>query len=424
MRFIYTFIFYLITPLLLLRLLWRGIKAPAYWQRWLERFGLFTTLPVKNCLWIHAVSMGEVQAAIPIVQALQTNFPDHPLLITTMTPTGSQRVTEVFGNQVWHVYLPYDLPGSITRFLNRTKPSLLILMETELWPNLLHACQNIPIVLANGRLSVNSAKGYLRIAKLTQQMLNNITVIAAQTKLDAYRFTLLGAALSKIRVTGSIKFDTSLPIPETTLRQKWGIKRKVWIAASTHAGEEEIILEVFARLKAEFKDLLLVLVPRHPERFNQVAKLCGQFVLARRTKDDVNANTEIYLGDTMGELAMLYTIADVAFVGGSLVPVGCHNLLEPAAVGLPVIMGPHVFECAEICRQLLVAQAASQITDSTQLYKTIKIYLADTRLAKETGDNGRLFVQKNQGALQRLLDIIFPLINSKSSPHNLLLSIS
>lgn len=403
---------------MLLRLLWRGIKAPAYWQCWLERFGWFSPVPVKNCLWIHAVSMGEVQAAIPLIRALQTNFPDHPLLITTMTPTGSQRVTEVFGNQVWHVYLPYDLPDSIARFLTRTKPNLLILMETELWPNLLHACQNIPIVLANGRLSTNSAKGYLRIAKLTQQMLDNITAIAAQTKVDAGHFIQLGADSSKVHITGSIKFDTSLPIFETTLRQKWGINRKVWIAASTHVGEEKIILEVFARLKSEFKDLLLVLVPRHPERFNQVAKLCDQFVLARRTKGDVNASTEIYLGDTMGELAMLYTTADIAFVGGSLVPVGCHNLLEPAAVGLPVIMGPHVFECAEICRQLLIAKAANQITDSTQLYKTIKIYLADTRLAKETGDNGRLFVQQNQGALQRLLDIVFPLITSKS-PHNL-----
>ncbi|MCK5876076.1 MAG: lipid IV(A) 3-deoxy-D-manno-octulosonic acid transferase [Candidatus Marithrix sp.] len=404
MRFIYTFIFYLIVPLLFLHLFWRGFKAPAYWQRWSERFGWFPALPVHGCLWIHAVSMGEVQAATPLIQALQTKFPNHPILVTTTTPTGSQRVTEQFGNQVWHVYLPYDLPGPIARFLIRTKPSILILMETELWPNLLHACQDIPVILANGRMSVNSAKGYLRISKLTQQMLNNITVIAAQTKLDAYRFTLLGADLGKIKVTGSIKFDNNLSISE----HKQNINRKVWIAASTHAGEEEIILEVFTRLKPEFKDLLLVLVPRHPERFNQVTKLCQQqgFVTTRRTLGDITADTEIYLVDTIGELAMLYTLADVAFVGGSLVPIGCHNLLEPAAVGLPVIMGPHVFECAEICRQLLEAKAARQIADSKQLYQVVNTYLDDTQLAKTTGENGRLFIQKNQGALQRLLLII------------------
>ncbi|MBE9562000.1 MAG: lipid IV(A) 3-deoxy-D-manno-octulosonic acid transferase [Proteobacteria bacterium] len=408
LRIVYSFIFYLLIPFVLLRLLWRGIKAPAYWRRWPERFGFIPTLPIQNPLWIHAVSMGEVQAAIPLIKALQTSFPNLAILVTTMTPTGSQRVQEQFGNKVWHVYLPYDLPGSIARFLIRTKPSLLILMETELWPNLLHACRNIPVVLANGRLSVNSAKGYLKIAKLTQQMLNNITVIAAQTKLDAYRFTLLGAELNKIKITGSIKFNNKLLAP------KYNINRKVWIAASTHAGEEEIILEVFLKLKQEFQDLLLVLVPRHPERFNQVAKLCKQrgFVTTRRTQGNITPETEIYLGDTMGELARLYTMADVAFVGGSLVPIGCHNLLEPAAVGIPVVMGIHVFECAEICQQVLEAHAAKQVADVGQLYQAISLYLNDTQFAQKTGNNGRLFVQENQGALQRLLDIIFPLINS------------
>ncbi len=415
MRFIYTSIFYLIVPILLLRLLWRGIKAPAYWQRWLERFGFFSVLPVKNCLWIHAVSMGEVQAAVSMIQALQIKFPNYPILLTTMTPTGSQRVKKIFGNEIWHVYLPYDLPGAISRFLLRTKPSILILMETELWPNLLHACQNIPIVLANGRLSANSAKNYKYIAKSTQQMLANITTIAAQTKADANRFIQLGADYNKVQVTGSIKFDTSLPIFEDGLRQQWGLNRKVWIAASTHAGEEEIILKIFRKLKLEFKDLLLVLVPRHPERFNQVTKLCKQhgFNTVRRTKNNVDADIEIYLVDTMGELAMLYTTADIAFVGGSLVPIGCHNLLEPAIVGIPVIMGSYVFECAEICRELLEAKAANKITDSEQLYQTVKLYLNNPKFAQEVGKNGQLFVQKNKGALQRLLNIIYPLILDK-----------
>jgi len=415
LRFFYTTIFYLITPLLLLRLLWRGIKAPAYLQRWLERFGFFSALPVKNCLWVHAVSMGEVQAAISMIQALQIKFPQQPILITTMTPTGSQRVKEVFGNKVWHVYLPYDLPGSITRFLVRTKPSLLILMETELWPNLLHACKDIPIVLANARLSANSAKGYKHIAKLTKQMLNNITIIAAQTRTDANRFIQLGVDSNKIRITGSIKFDTNPSIFENSLRQQWGSNRKVWIAASTHSGEEEIVLEVFKKLKQEFKDLLLVLVPRHPERFNQVAKLCEQhgFNTTRRTENNVDTNTEIYLADTMGELAMLYNTADVAFVGGSLVPVGCHNLLEPAMASIPVVMGSYVFECADICRELLEAKAARKINNFEQLYQTIKLYLNDTELAKKTGKNGQLFVKKNKGALQRLLNLIYTLMFDK-----------
>jgi len=419
LRFIYTSIFYLIIPILLLRLLWRGVKAPAYWQRWLERFGFFTALPVENCLWIHAVSMGEVQAAIPMIQALQIRFPDYPILITTMTPTGSQSVKKIFGNKVWHVYLPYDLPGAISRFLIRTKPSLLILMETELWPNLLHACQNIPVILANARLSVNSAKGYEYIAKLTLQMLTNITIIAAQTEADANRFIQLGVASNKIHITGSIKFDTNSPIVENSLRQRWGLNRKVWIAASTHAGEEKIVIAVFKKLKLEFKDLLLILVPRHPERFNQVAKLCEQagFNTVKRTENYVDTNTEIYLVDTMGELAMLYTAADIAFVGGSLVPIGCHNLLEPATVGIPVIMGPHVFECAEICRKLLEAKAAKKIANSEQLYQAVKLYLNNTKFAQEVGNNGQLFVQKNKGALQCLLNIIYPLIPDKST-HN------
>ncbi|HHB92231.1 MAG TPA: 3-deoxy-D-manno-octulosonic acid transferase [Thioploca sp.] len=415
MRFIYTGIFYLIVPILLLRLLWRGVKAPAYWQRWPERFGFFSALPVKNCLWIHAVSMGEVQAAISMIQALQIKFPDYPILLTTMTPTGSQRVKKIFGDEVWHVYLPYDLPGSISRFLFRTKPSILILMETELWPNLLHACQNIPIVLANGRLSANSAKNYNYIAKLTRKMLANITIIAAQTKEDANRFIRLGADSNKVQVTGSIKFDTISPIFEDSLRQQWGSNRKVWIAASTHAGEEKTILEVFRKLKLEFKDLLLVLAPRHPERFDQVIKLCKQhgFNTVNRTKNNINTNIDIYLVDTMGELAMLYTTGDIAFVGGSLVPVGCHNLLEPAIVGIPVIMGSYVFECAEICRELIEAKAANKIKNSEQLYQTVKLYLNNPKLAKKVGKNGQLFVQKNKGALQRLLNIIYPLIFDK-----------
>ena len=414
MRLIYTFLFYLLIPIILLRLLWRGVRAPAYWQRWSERFGFFPKLPNQPCIWVHAVSMGEVQAAVPLIQALQVRFSKQSILVTTMTPTGSRRVREVFGDSVWHVYLPYDLPGSLARFLARTQPRLLILMETELWPNLLYACQQrtIPVILANARLSAGSAAGYQRIRGLVGKMLTGVSVVAAQTKVDAARFIDLGVPLTKIQVTGSIKFDSRLPAnfseQAVALRSQWGVNRAVWIAASTHEGEEEIVLDAFSNLKQTFCDLLLLLVPRHPERFNRVANLCRRqgFIVARRSKGDINVNTDIYLGDTMGELPLLYAACDVAFVGGSLVPIGGHNLLEPAAVGLPVIMGPHVFECAEICRQLLEAQAAKQVEDGVQLANIVKMYLNDTTYCQQTGENGRKFVRKNQGALVRLLKII------------------
>ncbi len=415
MRFIYTFIFYLLVPLILLRLLWRGRQSPAYWQRWAERFGFCPILSVPQNLWIHAVSMGEVQAAVPLIQALRTRFPEQSILVTTMTPTGSQRVREVFGDSVWHVYLPYDLPGAIARFLARTQPRLLILMETELWPNLLSACRarSIPVILANARLSARSAAGYQHIAGLTRKMLANVTAVAAQTEVDAARFIELGASPTKVHVTGSIKFDTRLPADVSEkavlLRCQWGTERAVWIAASTHEGEEAAVLDAFSELKQAFNQLLLMLVPRHPERFNRVAALCQQrgFLVARRSAGDVSPKTDIYLGDTMGELPLLYVACDVAFVGGSLVPIGGHNLLEPAAVGLPVIMGPHVFECAEICRRLLEAQAAHQVNDAMQLAKAVKMYLSDATLKRQTGEKGRLFVTKNRGALECLLTIIF-----------------
>lgn len=418
LRFIYTFLFYLFLPFVLLRLLWRGVHAPAYWQRWLERFGFFPPFAVKQSLWIHAVSMGEVQAAVPLIKALQSSFPS--ILVTTMTPTGSQRVREIFGDSVLHVYLPYDLPGAVSRFLRRTQPRLLILMETELWPNLLFACQQrqIPVILANARLSARSAAGYQRIAGLTREMLASVAAVAAQTEVDAARFVDLSIDKTKVHVTGSIKFDSGLPADfaekAEALRRQWGIERAVWIAASTHEGEEEIVLDVFSKLKSDISDLVLLLVPRHPERFNRIAALCQQrgFLVARRSKGDVNTKTEIYLGDTMGDLPLLYAAGDVAFVGGSLVPIGGHNLLEPAAVGLPVIMGPYTFECEEICRRLLDAQAAQRVTNTEQLVQAVKMYLTDTRLKKETGEKGRLFVQRNRGALERLLAIVTSISNS------------
>ncbi len=407
MRFLYSALFYLLVPIIILRLFWRGIKAPSYRQRWLERFAYRSSNLPQGGVWLHAVSMGEVQAAIPLIKALISNFPQYSILVTTMTPTGSQRVVEVFGKQVSHVYLPYDLPGAIGRFLNKIQPRLLIIMETELWPNLLYSCKKrqIPVILANARLSANSAAGYQRINGLVRQMFGGITAVAAQTSLDAARFIQLGMAARKVHITGSIKFDAD----NLSVDDQFHIQRRVWIAASTHEGEEDIVLEAFAEIKLHIKDLLLILVPRHPERFNKVAAKCQntKFITSRRSEEDkINLNTDIYLGDTMGELPLLYAASDIAFVGGSLVAVGGHNSLEPAALGLPVIMGPHVFECEAIFKSLLEAEAATQVNNRAQLILAVTMYFSNHQLKTQTGENGRLFVKKNQGALQALLNII------------------
>jgi len=422
MRLLYSFIFYLLIPFILLRLLWRGFRAPAYWRRIPERFGFFPHLAQGEYLWIHAVSVGEVQAAVPLIRALKTNFPTQAILVTTMTPTGSKQLTKIFKDSVQHVYLPYDVPDAMARFFTKIQPRLIILMETELWPNLLHLAskKNIPVILANARLSEKSAKGYRRFARFTRQILNNVTVIAAQTQEHAKRFIALGARSNAVFVTGSIKFDVDLPENYQerahSLRQQLGTKRPVWIAASTHEGEDEQVLHAFRKIKENLKNCLLVLVPRHPERFNRVAALCEQrgFSTARRSKNQLcGEKTDIYLGDTMGELIILYAACDAAFVGGTLVPTGGHNLLEPAILALPIVIGQHIFNFPEISHNLLNIKAARQVSNANELADIILLYLSDSELRKQMGEKGRTFVEQNRGALKRLLAIIATHFNLK-----------
>lgn len=410
MRRFYTLLFYLLMPLIFLRLGWRGFQSPGYWRRWPERLGWLSQRPTPQSIWIHAVSVGEVQATVPLVKALSTES----IVITTMTPTGAQRVAALFGGRVQHFYLPYDLPAAMTRFLTQLQPRVAIIMETELWPNLLSACQQhaIPLILANARLSAQSARRYRYLGRLIQQMLTQITVIAAQTQLDAERFQALGAP--RVQVTGTIKFDQYLSAVDHNqalkLRQQWG-PRPVWIAASTHEGEEVQVLAAFDTVKTTLPQLLLVLVPRHPERFDHVARLCqhrGYTLVRRSQKPSVHLETDIYLGDTLGDLAMLYATADVAFVGGTLVAVGGHNLLEPAAVGLPIIIGEHVFECAEISQHLLAQHAAQQVSNASQLSQVVLRLLTDTPLRTQSGQNARSFFERNQGASQKLFALIQP----------------
>lgn len=366
------------------------------------------------------MSVGEFQAALPLIKALQARDPDVRMVVTTTTPTGSARVRAALGDTVFHIYAPYDLPGVVRRFLGRTRPRVAIIMETELWPNLFHGChaRGIPLILANARLSERSAAGYRRIAGLTHQTLGNITAIAAQTQDDARRLISLGADAARVHVTGNIKFDINIPAglceEAATLRQGWGAERPVWIAASTHEGEDEQVLEAFAAVRQAVPDALLVLVPRHPERFPRVAALCRKrgYAVALRSEQRPrltvreNAATVVFVGDSMGELMLFYAASDVAFIGGSLVATGGHNMLEPAALGIPVITGPHTFNFAEISRMLLNAGAARQVNDAPQLAEAVTAYLKDNDLRRAAGDKGLRLVEQNRGALMKLVDVV------------------
>ncbi|ADJ27468.1 lipid IV(A) 3-deoxy-D-manno-octulosonic acid transferase [Nitrosococcus watsonii] len=419
-RTFYSLLFYLFIPLVIIRLLWRGCRAPAYLHRWGERFGFAPFLTGKAVIWVHAVSVGEVQASLPLMRALLSCYPHHTLLLTTLTPTGSAQVQKQLGANVAHCYLPYDLPDATARFLQRVQPLLGIILETELWPNLLHQCQRrkIPVILANARLSERSALGYYRLGVLTRDMLSKLAFIAAQGKADADRFITLGAPPERVQVTGNLKFELKLPphlaAQGTSLRRQWGAQRPLWIAASTHEGEEEQILAAFKQVRKHYPTALLILVPRHPERFNRVHQLCQRqgFITQRRSEQRACAPaTEIFLGDSMGELLLFFAASDVAFLGGSLVPVGGHNPLEPAALKRPVILGPHLFNFKGISHQLLEAGAATQIQTIQDLTQAVVRYLGDPQLRVKAGKAGQRVIAQNQGASSKIMQQITVLLS-------------
>lgn len=417
MTTLYTVLLYLIQPLIWLRLWLRGRKAPAYRKRWAERYGYCAGKVKPDGILLHSVSVGETLAAVPLVRALRHRYPAMPITVTTMTPTGSERAASAFGKDVHHVYLPYDLPGSMNRFLDNVNPRLVIIMETELWPNmiaLLHQ-RNIPLVIANARLSARSAKGYKKLGKFMQQLLQRITLIAAQNQEDGERFISLGLKRSQLTVTGSLKFDISVT-PELaaraiTLRRQWAPRRPVWIATSTHEGEESIILEAHRKLLARFPNLLLILVPRHPERFptaREMTQKAGFSYTLRSSGEIPSGSTQVVIGDTMGELMLLYGIADLAFVGGSLVERGGHNPLEAAAHAIPVLMGPHTFNFKDICAKLAQADGLITVTDADSLDKEIGTLLTDEDYRLYYGRHAVEVLHQNQGALQRLLQLLEP----------------
>ncbi len=413
MRWRYSLSVYCLVPLLFLYFFWRSLREPGYRQGWGERLGHGPSLP--ECLWLHAASVGEVQAAAALIRALRADYPALPVLVTTFTPAGADQLSRLFGNDVTQRYLPVDTPRAVARFLETTRPRLGIIVETELWPNLLRGCvaRAIPVLLISARLSPQSLTNLRRFPgePVLAQALAALHFVGTQSAADAARYRELGVAPERVEVTGNIKFDLQLPAVLKTegqvLRGAWhAAERPVWIAASTHEGEEEQLLRVFAELRATIPDLLLVLVPRHPQRFGRVHDLCRResFSTARRSvQDKVEADTDIVLGDTLGELPLSYATADVAFVGGSLVPIGGHNLLEPAALHLPVVTGPHTEAQSEMAELLNAEGALTQVQDAGGLREALIELLASPTLREDHARAGQAVLARNRGALARTL---------------------
>lgn len=419
MRWLYSLLIYLISPLVLLLLALRGLRNRDWLKRWPQRFGWFDPPEKTGGIVVHAVSVGEVNAAGTLVKALSQNFSERPLCVTTFTPTGSDRVRSLFRDEVFHVYLPLDLPGAVKRFFDRVQPALLVIMETEIWPNLYFEARRrgIPVMIANARISERSIRGYRRFKRMTTAALGQVSCIAAQSKLDAGRLIEIGADAARLEVTGNLKFDVELPpgLSEQgeAIRQTWGSKRLVLLAGSTHQGDEKPVLEAFKRLLRQFPEALLVLVPRHPERFGQVAQLtraCGLTVCLHSEHIDCPPSAQCFILDAMGELLAYYAACDVAFVGGSLEPVGGHNALEPAALAKPVLLGPHTFNFEDITDQLLKAGAAIRVNNAQDLEQAATRLFKRPELRDQMGRAGLELVISGQGALERTLEIIEELI--------------
>lgn len=411
-RFIYSLLLYLVLPFVPLKLLWRGIKQAEYRQHWRERFGFYSQATSKPVIWLHCVSVGETRAAAPLINALLQQYPNHQILLTHTTPTGRATSEQLFGDSVRRVYLPYDLPFAVAGFLNHFKPVVGVLMETELWFNLIAGCKHraIPLVLANARLSEKSANGYARLGKIVHNGLQSLSAIAAQTKQDAERLQKLGA--SQVSVTGNLKFEAQPPADAIALGQQlrnlFGATRPVFLAASTREGEESLILEAVSAL--QIPHLLTIIVPRHPQRFNEVEVLLQQRQLryARRSalNQTVDADTQFILGDSMGELFSYYASADICLVGGSLLPYGGQNLIEAMRMAKPVLIGAHTFNFKEVS-ELAVAQCAAwRVNDVQAIKQAIKTLVDNPQKQQAMGAAGLALCEASQGATQRTLAII------------------
>jgi len=425
LRFLYTSLLVLISPFFLYGLYRTKPNKPKFGSRWKEHFGITSTLSTTSTppIWIHAVSVGEVLAVTPLIKQLKIDNPEQTIVLTTTTSTGAEQ-TKKLGDLVEHRYMPLDFPFSIKRFITIIKPKALFIMETELWPNTLHCCQqyNIPITVINARLSLRSASRYKKFPFIFNLLLKNIDLVLAQTKQDAVRFIELGLKPQQVQVTGSIKFDISVTEQQleqaAQLRQQF-TRKEVWIAASTHKGEDEQIIVAHKQLLQQKPNALLILVPRHPERFASVKTLCessGLSVITRSSQEPIKDATQLYLGDSMGEMMILLGSADICFIAGSLIgdKVGGHNLLEPAALEKPILNGPSYFNFKEITEQLVAQQACTICNDSHEITASLLRLFNDAKLRQQQGTAALNFVRNNQGALHKTSQAIQQVIGN---PH-------
>ena len=424
LRVVYTLLLYVVTPVIMWRLVVRGIRSRAYFRRWRERFGRFPDPHFKDSIWVHAVSVGEFNAALPLIEALRARFPDQRIVVTTTTPTGSERVQKVLGDQVFHVYLPYDLPGPIRRFLDRTRPRIAVIMETEIWPNLYLTLKSrkVPIVIANARLSERSLRGYGPALPLARWALSSVSWVAAQSQADGERFLRLGADPARMSVTGNVKYDLHVPANlggiAAEFRGAWGEARPVWMAASTHEAEEVQVLDAHARVLGRFPDALMLIAPRHPERFRAVQQLCRSYGFRTHTRSEdglARTDTQCFVVDTLGELLKFYAASDVAFIGGSLDAIGGHNVLEASALGKPVVVGPHTFNFAEITDQLIADGAALRVQTGVELGAEVARILARPAKAQQMGEAGVAVVERERGAVKRIVSGLLEVMEGRSA---------
>jgi 3-deoxy-D-manno-octulosonic-acid transferase len=421
-RFLYTVLLYLALPFVPLKLCWRGIKQPSYLAHWAERFGFYQHLVTKPIICVHCVSVGETRAAAPLILALQARYPQHQILITHTTPTGRDTSAALFGDRVLITYLPYDIPFCVARFLKYFKPAMVLLMETELWFNLIHACHqnHTPILLINARLSEKSAKGYAKLGAFVQTGLNELSAICAQTNQDALRFEALG--VTKPIISGNLKFDVSVPHDALSLganfKSLMGGKRRVFVGASTRDGEEALILD--ALLANSNTNFLTVIVPRHPQRFSAVEAMIKargiNYAKRSQLTSPLSTDIQVLLGDSMGELLSYYAASDLAFIGGSLLPFGGQNLIEACTVGTPVLIGQHTYNFEQITEEGIQAGAVLRVQDATQLMQQINLLIEpQTSEAKQKRSEMQKaclnFVALKIGATQQTMQVIDRYIN-------------
>jgi 3-deoxy-D-manno-octulosonic-acid transferase len=408
-RFLYALAWWAAAPLVVARLAWRARRQRGYLSHLGERFGRYASVAAAPRIWIHAVSVGETRAAVPLIEALRERHPRHRILITHMTPTGRATSEELFGDSVERAWLPYDLGFAVRRFFAHFRPEIGIILETEIWPRLLEeaARDRVPVVLANGRLSERSARRYAKVPALTRWAFRNLAGVAAQTEGDAARFAAIGAP--RPAVLGNVKFDLDVPAAMiergNEFRDRFGRSRKVWVAGSTREGEEALLLDAYAAMAAA-PDTLLVIVPRHPQRFDAVAALAESrgFGVARRSAQGaVPDGVRVVIGDSMGEMLAYYAAADAVVIGGSLLPFGGQNLIEASALGRPVIVGPHTFNFEAAAKGAIKAGAAVRVRDAREALAAAASITADEARCREMGEKARAFVQSHRGAVDRLV---------------------